>query len=131
MRHFIAGVCLLFASAALAQDTPDITAAADWLDLVDKGEYAASWEQAAPLFQSKIKNKDWQESLNETRAPLGAALSRQIIQAEERKRLPGFPRGKYKIFIVETNFSGKTGAIESVTVKNDDDVWRVVGYFIR
>ena len=132
MKKILILVCLLFISAVgFAQDSPEIVAAADWLELADAGKYDESWAESAPLLQNKIKEKDWLETMEGMRQPLGAALSRRIVQAEERKRLPGFPRGKYMIFLVETNFANKSGAIESVTVKKDDDVWRVVGYIIQ
>lgn len=131
MKQLLAGVFLLFASTVcFAEYEAEIEAATTWLGLVDSGEYAESWEQSAPLLQVKIKKKQWQETMEQMRAPLGAALSRKIVQAGSKKRLDGLPRGKYVLFIVETNFSGQSGATEIITVKNDDE-WRVTGYVIQ
>ena len=50
MKRLFAAMLLLFISAAcLAEDPAEITAAADWLELVDAGKYAESWQQSAPL----------------------------------------------------------------------------------
>ena len=129
LRSFV--LCLMVASAFVwARGEQDETVL-NWLALVDQGEYAESWQQAAPFFQQQITQARWQQALKQTRTPLGKQLSRHIISANQHDTLPGAPAGDYVVVSLKAEFENKKSAIETVTVRNEGDRWKVVGYFIR
>ncbi len=121
--------------AAFAQDSK-ITAAVDsatrWLGLVDAGNYAASWDEAAPMFKSRVSKEQWVGMLQQARAPLGKVESRQKMSATYTTALPGVPDGQYVVIQFKSSFEHKKSAVETVTPMLDKDgQWRVSGYFIK
>jgi len=108
------------------------TAAESWLKLVDDGQYAASWEEAAKLFKGIVRQADWEQMAGGVRSPLGRVLSRKLKSHEYTEKMPGAPDGKYVIIQYDTVFENKASAVETVTPMVDPDGrWRVSGYFIR
>ncbi len=129
--------CLVsaLAGSALAADKPEDAAQAaaeSWLKLVDAGDYAASWDQAAKLFKGAVKQADWSQMAGGVRTPLGKLVSRKLKSREYMEKLPGAPDGKYVVIQYDTVFEHKASAVETVTPMADPDgAWRVSGYLIR
>jgi hypothetical protein len=123
------------AGGAFAADKPEDAAQASaesWLKLVDNGEYAASWEQAAKVFKGAVQQADWVKMSGGVRTPLGKVISRKLKSREYAEKLPGGPDGKYVVIQYDTVFEHKASAVETVTPMADPDgAWRVSGYFIR
>lgn len=133
---FVVMGLMLAPVAALAQNTGKekaATAAAEkWLGLVDKGEYAASWKDAASFFRDRVSEQKWVQMSHEVRTPLGKLESRKLAHAVYRTSLPGAPAGQYVVMQFDTSFAKKKSAVEAVTtVLDKDGKWHVVGYFIR
>ncbi len=128
-------VVLLCSIAVLGQSKPEQAAAAaatSWLQLTDAGNYAASWDEAAPIFKDAVPRERWVQALEGTRTPLGKVISRKLKSAEYTTTLPGAPDGQYVVIQFETTFENKASAIETVTpTLANDGTWRVSGYFIR
>ncbi len=128
--------CMLGA-AGFAQDQAAKQKAAEqvaqsWLTLVDHDDYGQSWEEAASYFQSQISKPDWESTMKQLRAQLGAAGKRSLTEAEYQTDIPNAPKGEYVVLQYKTGFSGKGTAIETVTPMLDKDgKWRVSGYFVR
>lgn len=140
MRRFI--ICLfvlclsLFSSLALAQGSDKeqaaITAAEQWLSLVDSGKYGQSWKQAAEYFRSSVSKVAWRDSMMAARKPLGRLKSRSVLGSAYNTSLPGAPDGEYVIIQFETSFENKQTAVETVTpMLEKDGSWRVCGYYIK
>lgn len=109
-----------------------VTAAEKWLALVDIGNYAESWSEAASLFKSAISVQHWQASLEAAQAPLGKSVSRQLKSKQYAEELPGAPDGEYVIIEYETSFERKKNGQETITpMKDTDGEWRVSGYYIK
>jgi hypothetical protein len=107
-------------------------AANHWLAVVDAGDYAASWQAAAPAFKAAVAKDQWARALRATRSPLGKVLSRTVKSAKYTTSLPGAPDGKYVVIQYESSFEHKQSAIETVTpTLGEDGQWKVSGYFIR
>jgi hypothetical protein len=139
-REFVTAVGILSAAALApgrlsAAETPEEaakTAADAWLVLVDKGQYAESWEQAAKLFKGAVTQDKWKEAATAVRAPLGKVVSRKLKSRQLTDSLPGAPAGRYVVIEYDTEFEKKPSAVEIVTPMADPDgAWRVSGYFIR
>jgi hypothetical protein len=130
-------LCLSLCSPlALAQnsekETAAITAAKEWLALVDSSHYGQSWEQAADYFRTAVTKREFRDSLKAVRNPLGRVRSREIQSAVPKSSLPGAPDGDYVVIQFETSFENKASAVETVTpMLEKDGRWRVSGYYIR
>jgi hypothetical protein len=111
---------------------PAVAAAASWLKLVDAGDYAKSWKEAASLFQGKVTSAAWEDAVGAARKPLGKLLTRENTAREEASELPGAPDGEYVVLTFTSSFENKKTAVETVTcVKEKDGAFRVTGYFVR
>ena len=103
-----------------------------WLSMVDKGEYAESWQNTSSYFKNAIDQDQWQKALNSVRRPLGKLLSRKAISHYYTKTLPGAPDSEYVVIQYESSFQNKASAIETVTPSLEKDgIWRVSGYYIK
>jgi len=127
-------VVLLSVAGTHAQepDTKAARAAVDsWLSLIDTGNYAKSWDEAATFFKSAVPSETWQIAAKTARSPFGALKSRTVKSATPASKLPGAPEGEYVVFSFDAIYEQKP-AIEQVTVVRDKDgAWRVVGYFVK
>ena len=107
-------------------------AADHWLAVVDKGDYAASYERASSLFKSAVSKDDWVQKVKAVRDPLGKVISRKLQSAQYTTTIPGAPDGEYVVCQYQTSFENKKSAIETVvTMLDKDEQWRVSGYFIK
>ncbi len=138
---------LITATIALALSNPDLIASRDtetpsteialadvereraartWLALVDKGDWQGSFDAAGRAFRAPNTVATWQAAAEQARGPLGAVISREVIGLQT-VAVP--PRG-YQVVRFHTDFADRDGVIESVTLERENDVLRVVGYFI-
>jgi hypothetical protein len=133
----LAAALLFLALPAAAQTDVEKKAAAEkaalsWLQGVDAGRYAESWDAAAALFKKAVTRSQWTQALGSVRPPLGSLLSRKLKSATHATTLPGVPDGEYVVLEFEASFEKKRSAVETVTPTLDSDgVWRVSGYYIR
>lgn len=109
-----------------------VAAAETWLGMVDQGDYAGSWREAAEYFKNSLSQGQWDQALQAARKPLGKLVSRTVKTKTYATSLPGAPDGEYVVIEFQTSFENKKAAIETVTPMMDKDgKWRVSGYFIR
>jgi len=103
-----------------------------WLALIDAGDYAKSWQEAAIVFRSSVSEQQWTQMLKSVRSPLGRVVSRKLASAHYTTQLPGVPDGDYVVVQFNTSFEHKKSAVETVTPMLDKDgKWRVSGYYIK
>jgi len=127
-------ICSLVGAIAMAQDKNDAAkkSAESWLAVVDKGDYAASYDEAASIFKLAITKEDWLQKVRAARSPLGKMISRKLKLMQYETTLPGAPDGEYVVIQYDTSFENKRSAVETITPTLDKDgQWRVSGYFIR
>ena len=139
LRNFLAGLMLISmilvsvaygADATLKKDA--LAAAENWLAIIDKGEYAESWKEAAEYFKTAVSQNQWVNSLQAVRKPLGKVNFRTVKSTTYKTSLPGAPDGEYVVIQFTTTFENKKSALETVTpMKDKDGKWRVSGYFIK
>ncbi len=125
---------LTFGTSTLTADdstAPAVTAAKEWLTLVDNQEYAKSWEEAAPFFKNAVPQPQWEAMIAPVRTPLGKVESRELIAAQATTSLPGAPEGEYVVIQFKTHFANNPDSIETITPMKSEGVWRVSGYFIK
>ena len=103
-----------------------------WLERVDRGEYAESWQEAAGYFKSAVTRDGWEQTIGGVRKPLGAVVSRKLKSKTYATSLPGAPDGEYVVIQYDTVFENKREAVETVTPMRDGDgTWRVSGYYVN
>lgn len=127
-------ICSLVGAIAMAQDKNEAAkkSAESWLAVVDKGDYAASYDEAASIFKLAITKEDWLQKVRAARSPLGKMISRKLKLMQYETTLPGAPDGEYVVIQYDTSFENKRSAVETITPTLDKDgQWRVSGYFIR
>ena len=109
-----------------------IQAAESWMKQIDEERYSESWENASTLFKRAVVKKQWQQTLNGVRKPLGKLLSRELISSKHHTTLPGVPDGNYVVIQYRSVFEHKKSAVETITpMLEKDEQWRVSGYFIK
>ncbi len=103
-----------------------------WLALVDKGQIAESWDEAALTFQLAVTKAKWMQAVKKARGSFEPFGARRQIMARYTTDLPNAPRGQYVLFQYETSVSGDRQVVETVIpVLEGKRGWRVSGYFIR
>lgn len=138
-RKFALAVAIILVLTAIVSIASDsgrekaaVTAAEKWVALLDSGNYANSWKEAAEYFKSAINQQQWEQSIKSVRNPLGKVIYRKVQSKTYQRTLPGAPDGEYVIIQFQTSFQNKKAAVETVTPMLDKDgQWRVSGYFIK
>ena len=109
-----------------------VSAAEKWLRMVDNEQYTDGWKESAEYFRNVVNQKQWEQSMQAVRKPLGKLLSRKLKSAMYKTSLPGAPDGQYVVIQFDTSFENKKSAIETITPMLDKDgTWRISGYYIR
>ena len=97
-----------------------------WLALLDEGDYARSWETAAPALQRTTGPADWIARLEALRRPLGGIVSRRIQSMTETVAGARY-EARY-----ESAFQSLGAAIETVTyARQHGGAWQPIGYEVR
>ncbi len=68
-----------------------------WLELVDRGSYRESWNQASSLAKDRVSEGEWEQTMDATRRLLGPLVSRKARFATYATNAPGLPDGRYVI----------------------------------
>lgn len=130
--------CLLMIIIPLWNETPDSEkidlaepVANAFLEKIDAGEYAQSWQSAAHLMQEKISLEEWEEKLQGARARSGQLVSREKTSATYSTEAQDSPEGEYIMLIYESRFEFAEDVSEYVTVMRQDGDWKVAGYFME
>ena len=139
LRNTLAGLVLfslILVSVAYGSDTIQkkdaLIAAETWLAMLDNGEYAKSWREAAAYFKSEVTEETWVQYMEAIRKPLGKLISRKVMSLTPKTTLPYTPRGNYVVIQFETSFANGKSGVETVTPQLEKDGnWRVAGYHIK
>jgi hypothetical protein len=124
--------CSIAGAANPAKEAAALVAAEQWLSLVDQGQYAESWKEAAEYFRNTVNKTKWKQMAQAARKPLGKLISRRVKRKTYTTTLPGAPDGEYVVIQFESSFENKKSAIETVCPMMDKDgKWRVSGYYIK
>jgi Protein of unknown function (DUF4019) len=124
----------------VGQSTVDTTAVVEaariataaWLELVDSGKYAESWNEAATSFQQAVTQSAWENSVRQARAPFEPFGTRREIMARYTTELPNAPPGRYVLVQYQTSVAGDRQVVETIVpIWDGDRGWRVSGYFVR
>lgn len=135
MKSWVLLFVLTLSTGLFCQEQPETLAteaANHWLTMIDEGDYAGSWDAAAPAFKNAVSKQQWIQAMKANRAPLGKVLSRNVKSAVYATSLPGAPDGHYVVIQYDSSFTHKQLTVETVTPSQDEDgQWRVSGYYIH
>jgi len=131
MKKLILILTLCISSFVSANEPLGSTAAREWLNIVDAGNYSESWQKTDSLFQSQLSQNEWDKALKGVRTPLGKVNSRSESSTKEYATLPGVPDGEYLVIQFQTDFQNKKPATETLTLSKSSGKWLPVGYFIK
>lgn len=115
-------------AARHAYGTEARTAALEWLELVDDGEYEAALDREPARLRAAVTSAQFVRSMQGRRAPFGHAISRTLVGSGYSRRLSGAPDGNYESLLFKTTFQHKRLAAERVILVEDHGKWRVVDY---
>ncbi len=101
--------------------------ARDWLTLVDRGEWRASYQAAGAAFRKPNTLATWKAASHKARVPLGKALEREAVET----LVVNAPPNDYTIFRFLTKFENGTSGVEEVTLEKEKGGWKVVAYVIN
>lgn len=109
-----------------AAASPAAQAARRFLELVDREDWAASWDATGEPFKSVNTPTIWAETSKKVRPPLGALRSRVLIADEW---VPAPPEG-YRIARFRSSFANRPEAVETLSLVQEGKDWKVVGITI-
>lgn len=106
--------------------------AKDYVEGLDKGQYAASWTKGDSLFQRTITQKEWVTALNLARKRLGGVKSRTLKDERPAIDPKGLPKGPYMVVEYNTSFERAPDSGELLTMRRGSDgIWRVLTYQVN
>jgi hypothetical protein len=131
MKKLILILSLCISSFVGAHEHAGSSAAKEWLEIVDTGNYAESWQKSDAFFKSQLPQAKWDNALKGVRTPLGKVKSRLEIGAKKYSSLPGVPEGEYLVIQFQTAFQNKKSSTETLTFSKNSGQWLPIGYFIK
>lgn len=130
MKQLFILICFI-AFSAVANDKAYERSANNWLDLIDSGDYQASWQDTSDRFKNQVSEAQWQLALEQVRTPLGKVIKRSPLDSTSHTSLPGMPDGTYQVMQFSTQYENKRESIETLSMTLIDGKWQAIGYFIK
>jgi len=104
----------------------------NYVEGLDKGNYAQSWTQGDQIFQHTITQKEWERALNDSRKKLGGVKSRALKDQKIAWDPQGLPKGAYMVVEYDTSFDNAPNSGEILTMRRGSDgKWRVLTYQVN
>jgi len=135
-RRMLAAMALsAIALPALAQDprrNEAVSAARDWLVLLDKHDVKQLYTTSGKRFREGISEEKWSQVAESGRQQFGAVKSRTLVGAESPPETPNRPKGEFMTVMFRADFDKRGVGNESLTLEREDDgKWRVIGYLMK
>ena len=111
--------------AVSASETAVVDASRQWMALLDASNWEQSYLATSKAFRSVNTLQKWADVSRQVRTPLGAMQSRELVTVD----FAPTPQG-YWIIKFRSDYAGKPGAIETLSLVNEDGSWKVAGIVI-
>ena len=109
-----------------------MSAASQFLFLVDTEEYARSWEVSSENLKKMLSQDAWNERIAEIRSFLGPIIERSQYDIAYTDSPIDVPSGEYVVMRFVSKFELRDRVTETVTLMlGDNNQWQVAGYFLR
>jgi hypothetical protein len=106
-----------------------LTAAQQWLKLVDAGKYGEAWDTSAKANKDGIERDGMDLAYLGLFQSLGPIKSRELKSNEYKTQLTRAPVGEYAVIQFSTQFTKGRVTETVVLTREADSVWCVSGYF--
>jgi Protein of unknown function (DUF4019) len=107
-------------------------AAKNYVDLLDKNQFAQTWSQGDAVFQRTITQAEWVKALDLARKKLGAVQTRTVKDQRPAFNPKGLPPGPYMVVEYNTSFDKAPNSGELLTLRlGPDGNWRVLTYQVN
>lgn len=113
-------------SATVTAESAAAQAARQFLELGDQSRWADAYAMTANSFRTANTVQGWTDAALKVRAPMGALVSRTLLSDDE---IPTPPAGSHAVKF-RTDYAGKPGAIETLSMVNEGGRWKVVGIYV-
>lgn len=110
-----------------ASEAAAIEAARDFLAMLDRDDWNASWQATHKSFQLLNTVDWWAESSRKVRGDLGMIRSRELATVDFR---PAPPKGYWTISF-KANYSKKGEVVEIVSLAPENDGWKVAAISVE
>ena len=138
---FLAFIALVIIFYPIISRKPDqqridvsTVAATHFFELVDAGQYDKSWEICSAYLKNEVPKEEWVKRLSAVRSVAGKLLDRKQKDDPIYTKDAGasVPDGEYMVYHFDSKFQNKERLIETLTVMlEQDNTWRIAGYFIK
>jgi DNA-binding CsgD family transcriptional regulator len=102
-------------------------AARDWLALLDRYDWVASFAATGASFRELNTLEQWSAASEKVRRPLGAVRSRVLLAQES---VPAPPNG-VELVKFRTSFANRADVTETVSLAEENGRWRIVGVYVE
>ena len=106
-------------------------AALEFLQMVDAGKYADSWQISDPFLRKTIPVDAWEEKLTKIRETFGELSERSLDDANFTAAAEELPESEFILLEYNSRFALKEMNEIVTVVRGEDNLWRVIGYFIQ
>lgn len=128
-------LAMALAVPAAAQDPRQneaVTAARDWLVLLDKHDVKQLYASSGQRFKDGISQDKWAEVAESGRSQYGAVKQRTLVGAQSPPDTPNRPKGEFMTVVFRSDFANRGPGTESITLERESDgKWRVIGYLMK
>ncbi len=100
-----------------------------FLARVDAGAVDATWDEVATSLQERAGRATWNETLRSMRRDVGPLVERELRRYGYAEELEDAPPGVYFVLDFDTQFARRALAERVVCALENDEHWRVAGYF--
>ena len=105
--------------------------AEEFLQMVDAGKYADSWQISDPYLQKTISQPDWVAKLSKMRETFGPIAKRELDKVSFTAPAEALPDSEFIMLEYVSQFKLKEMNEIVTVILGEDNRWRVVGYFIQ
>ena len=105
-------------------------AAREYLGMLDRGEYDATWESAGPALRAQSSRFAWVNAMKLLRKTLPAAPECTVGSIGFTPKVDAnAPVGEYAFAVFEGT-AGSAATTERVVLQKEQARWKIVGYFM-
>lgn len=105
-------------------------AARDYLVMLDRGDYDATWDHAGPALRAQTNRFVWTNTMKLARKTLQAPPERSASDIGFTPKVdPNAPAGEYA-FVAFQGTVGRVATTEKVVMQKEASRWKIVGYFM-
>ena len=108
------------ASDAIAEQS-----ARQWLSLVDRGDWEASFDATGRTFKQSNTLSGWTDAAKQVRGPQGAFVSRQLLTVRALGNTPV----DYREVVFATRYANAE-VVETITLQEEEGDWKIVGIMV-